>query len=150
LMLNNYKYVGCYNVNSSSFNKNLIGDDLTIYNCVKLANEKGYKYFGFKKLKKGTYKNISIDLDNNKLYVEPFALGECYGENDIDLTKQVSSNNCVSHLFTSYTKYYDVINNQIVNTDNTKSNEKYNNGSINVATYPMGTSDSISIFEKSN
>ncbi len=149
-MLNNYKYVGCYNVNSDSFNKNLIGDDLTIYNCVKQANEKGYKYFGYKNLKNSVYKNISIDLENNKLSVEPFALGECYGENDIDLTKQTSSNNCVSHLFNSNIYLYDVINNQVVNTSNIKNNEKYNGGSINIATYPIGTRDSISIFEKSN
>jgi hypothetical protein len=150
-MVDNYKFVGCYNLNTNTFNKNLIGNNLTIYNCVKQASDKKYKYFGYKNTNK-TDIDVSIDFTNNKLSTSPLAVGDCYGENDIDLTKEVTSNNCVSQHIYNTGKIYDMVDNQIVNTSNTK--DKYpatlQPYVIDIPVPPVGTKDSISIFTKTN
>lgn len=144
-LINNYKYVGCYNSNNDVFNKNLIGKDLTINSCAKLANSKNYKYFSYKGTK-GNPGQITVDLENNKIETNPLALGECYGENDFDSTKQSSSDKCFGQLVDSYISFYDMFNNQIINS--VYKDDKLNIYAIEIGFPPIGFKDTISVYEK--
>jgi hypothetical protein len=144
-ILENYKYLGCYKSNNDTFNKNVIGKDLTINSCSKLANSKNYKYFSYKGTKINT-DGIKFDFENNKMDTNPFALGECYGENEIDLSKQSSTDKCVGQLINNYISYYDMFNNQIIN--NISNNSLNNTYTIKIGSPPLGVKDTISVYQK--
>ncbi len=144
-LLENYKYVGCYKSNNDAFNKNLIGKDLTIFNCSKQANSKNYKYFSFKG-NKGHSGMVTVDFDNNKMETNPLAIGECYGENEIDLSKQSSTDKCFGQLINNYISFHDMFNNQIINS--VYKDDKLSTYTIEIGSAPLGFKDTISVYQK--